>query len=183
MDAISEVLNSRCWWSSFEHLGLAGHQRSLSQQLLNSLDLKEMPFVAAGFPSLADLTNCFPRGSVIDIDAVFKGVVSVTTARRLVRAVPMLKSVALSSVVPDSSGVASAGSTAIASSAISAGAAVPPPWRKMPTRLRLLPSGAMMHPLPAAPPPLPPPAEPPPRVPPPQPMPTERRTSSGASAC
>ena len=164
MDAISEVLNGKCWRTSFEHLGFAGHQRSLSQQLLNSLDLKEMPVVAAGFPSLADLTNCFPRSSVIDLEAVFKGVLSVTTVRRLVCAAPLLRAVALSSVVPDTSADASFGSAALASSAASEIALAVRPWRRLGGSLRQLPSGTMVQPLPAAPPPLPPPPEPPPRL-------------------
>ena len=169
MDAISEVLNGQCWRSSFEHLGLQGHQRSLSQVLLSSLDFKEMPLVAVGFPSLADLTSGFPRSSVIDIDAVFKGVLSVTTVRRPAYATPLLNSVSRSAVVPDSIVVPSAGLSTVASSAPPSSACAPPPWRKMPTRLRVLTSGAMMHPLPAAPPPLPPPAGP--RTPAPAPTP------------
>ena len=169
-DAIFEVLNGHSWRSSFEHLGLQGHQRSLSQILRSSLDFTEMPLVAVGFPSLADLMYCFPRGSVIDIDAVFKGVVSVTTVRRPVYATPLLKSVPRSSVVPDSRVVPSAGLSTIASSAPSSSACAPPPWRMMPNRLRVLSSGAMMHPLPAAPPPLPPPAGPPPPAPAPTPL-------------
>ena len=170
MDAIFEVLNGQCWHTSFEHLGLQGHQRSLSQILMSSLDLKEMPLVAVGFPSLADLTSCFPRSSVIDIDAVFQGVVSVTTVRRAVCAVPLLNSVPRSSVVPDSRLVPSAGLNTVASSAPASSAHAPPPWRKMPTRLRVLSSGAVMHPLPAAPPPLPPPAGPPTPAPAPTPL-------------
>ena len=181
MDAISQVLNGHCWRASFEHLGLAGHQRSLSQQLLSSLDLKEMPFMAAGFPSLADLTSCFPRGSVIDIDAVLKGVLSVTTVRRPVRAAPLLKSVALSSVVCDKRVVASAGLSLVASLAPSASAPSPPPWRMMGSRRRVLPSGTKMHPLPPAPPPLPPPAGPPPPAPSPTALQSRKRTFSDAS--
>lgn len=164
MDAIHEVLNGHCWRSSFEHLGLSGHQRTLSQDLLNSLDFEEMPLVAVGFPSLADLTSCFPRGSVIDLDTVFKGVVNLTTVRRPVHAAPLLRSVSHLSVSPDSSAVPSAGLSTIASSVPDSKASGPPPWRMMPTRLRVLRSGVLMHPLPAAPPPLPPPADPPPPV-------------------
>ena len=183
MDAVTAVLNGNCWRTSFEHLGLAGHQGSLSKNLLNSMDLKDMPIVASGFPSLADLTHCFPRGSVIDFDAVFKGVLSVTTVKRLVRAAPLLKSVALSSVAPDSSGVASAGPSPVAITAASSGVAAPPPWKKVPSRLRMLRSGTMIVPLPAAPPPLPPPAGPLPPAPSPAARPKGRRTSSAASAC
>ena len=181
VDAISEVFHGHCWRASFEHLGLSGHQRSLSQQLLNSLDLKEMPVVSNGFPTLADLTNCFPRGSVIDIDAVFKGVLSVTTVKPLICAAPLLKSVARLSVVHDSCAVASAGSSAIPSRLVSSSAPAPPPWRRRASSLRELSTGTKVYPLPAAPPPLPPPAGPLPRDPVPTPRLSGRRTSSGAS--
>ena len=131
MDALSEVLNGQCWRSSFDHLGLQGHQRSLSQLLLSSLDFTEMPLVAVGFPSLADLTFCFPRRSEIDIDAVFKGVLSVATVRRPAYATPLLNSVSRPAVVPDSIVVPSAGLITVASSAPSSSAGTLPPWRKL----------------------------------------------------
>ena len=62
MDAIHEVLNGHCWRSSFEHLGLSGHQSTLSQDLLSSLDFKEMPLVAVGFSQPGGSDVLFPTG-------------------------------------------------------------------------------------------------------------------------
>lgn len=180
-DAISEVLAGKCWRSAFEHLGHAGHQTSLSQQLLSSLEVDHVPLMAAGFPSLADLMHCFPRKYDIDMDAVFKGVLSVTEVKRPVRAAPLLKCVGHSSVVPASSGVAGAGPSSAASPAASSSACAAPSWSPGRLLIRRLPSGTLVHPLPAALPPLPPPAEPPPGAHLPAAA-KVRRTSSGASA-
>ncbi len=180
-DTISEVLNGRCWRLAFERLGHAGHQTCLSQQLLNSLKLSQTPIVDAGFPSLADLMHCFPRNYVIDVDAVFAGVLRVTGVARPARAAPLLKCVAHSSVALDRSGVASAGPSSVASAAASLSAPALSTWSPVPRPLRRLPSGKLLRPLPAAPPPppLPPPADP---LPPAPAGAKVRRTSSVASA-
>ncbi len=181
-DVISEVLTGKCWRTAFEHLGHAGHQTSLSKQLLGSLNLDQMPLMAADFPSLADLVHCFPRKYVIDMDAVFKGVLSVTEVKRPVHAVPLVNLVARSSVLNASGGVAGAGSsTDVVPLASSSACAAASSWSPARLSIRRLPSGAMLQPLPAALPPLPPPADPP--MPPALQLAAAkvRRTSSAAS--
>lgn len=182
-DAISEVLLGKSWQLAFERLGHSGHQTSLSEQLLANLQLDHTPLVAGGFPSLADLTLCFPQRYEIDIDAVFAGVLRVSNDLPRVHGLALLRRLGAAPVVASDSvdvplGSSLPESTAAASSVVGS----PSACRSALPPLRRLASGAVLQPLATMvpPPPLPPPAHHSPARPPKR-TPSCLKTFSGAS--
>ena len=79
IDVINEVLLSRPWHDAWDHLGLAGHQRHISTRVLSSMNVAAITPVPSCMPTLAELSNCFPLRYEIDVDAVFKCVVTVVS--------------------------------------------------------------------------------------------------------
>lgn len=168
--AIVDVLCSRSWGHSFSHLGLAGDQQNLSKKLLGKMGLENTNALELNtFPSLVDLQCCWPRGSIIPLDAVFKGAEFVSGARPL----PKARAVRLGTlrmqlrVCLTPAGGTSSSSVKCSASSSSAAAATQPAY-PVPRLLRL-PSRrtSLQPPPPVPPPPLPPPVLERPRQPPP----------------
>ena len=161
MDVINDVMLSRSWHDAWDHLGLAGHQRHVSTRVLSSMNVSSIAPIHCRMPTFAELAMCFPLRYDIDVDAAFKGVVTVvslpkaTPIRRLPSSVAHVDDGNIVGAAADS-GPSSQLPRALVESASSAST-----WRPRgpvlhPARpMRLL--GSM--PMPLAPPPLPPPRE------------------------
>ena len=72
--SIGDVLNKRSWRKAFDDLGYRGNQRTVTQRVLDKVDLAERPEVPRSIPSLAVLTSCFPLRTNIPIGHVFSAV-------------------------------------------------------------------------------------------------------------
>lgn len=83
VEAINAIILGRCWKHAFTHLGLSGSLAEVSLSTLRKLHYEAKPVMSPGMPSLEDLQSCFPKNSIIPIDAVFAGVVSIVTPPRV----------------------------------------------------------------------------------------------------
>ena len=72
--SIGDVLNKRSWRKAFDDLGYRGNQRTVTQRVLDKVDLTERPEAPRSIPSLAVLTSCFPLRTNIPIGHVFSAV-------------------------------------------------------------------------------------------------------------
>ena len=72
--SIGDVLNKRSWRKAFDDLGYRGNQGTVTQRVLEKVDLAERPEVPRSIPSLEVLTSCFPLRTNIPIGHVFSAV-------------------------------------------------------------------------------------------------------------
>ena len=158
--AVEAVISGRCWKHAFEHLGLNGSQAAVSETTLKKLGLSHTPQVGSSMLTLVELQSCFPRGSIIPTDAVFKLVSSVLAPSAAADPreaeqppAPVVFEPWIGRTRSSAQLDAARGSVAPPALAPPARAAALGSWRPM-LRLRRLPSAPMGD---VAPPPLPPP--------------------------
>ena len=68
---IASVLRGVSWRSAFWDVGLTGVQATLSDRVLEKLDMRERPRISHDLPSLTELQCVFPARSVLPIDDIF----------------------------------------------------------------------------------------------------------------
>ena len=69
--SIALVLRGVSWRSSFWDLGLTGVQATLSERVLEKLELQSRPRVPNTLPTLAELQCVFPARAVLPLDEIF----------------------------------------------------------------------------------------------------------------
>ena len=70
--AVQAVVVNGNYQTAFADLGLTGTQSCVSKSLLVKLELTERPHVPNALPTLSTLMTCFPKGSSLPIDSMFK---------------------------------------------------------------------------------------------------------------
>ena len=71
VEVIETVLRGKSWSQAFRDVGLTGDVKTVSQTTQKKLGLLEMPEVQSTFPTLQELTEIFPRRSIIPIAQLF----------------------------------------------------------------------------------------------------------------